>query len=237
MSNVNDMDTSLAMTAFESCLKSLKTLAGAHQTFDADAVPATPHALFERWFDAAVEARVSEPQVMTLSTVDPDGAPDARSVVLLNMDAQGWHFAANATSPKGRQLTHRPEAAITFYWPATAQQIRLRGKVARLSDEACRADFMARPERSRASILIGRQSQVLNSQDDLRHALHEQLARVASQPELASPHWGMYALAPHEVEFWQSDAERRFTRLRYVRAGNGAGSGVNASWERSLLWP
>lgn len=234
---MNDMDTRLPMTTFESRLKSLKTLAGAHQTFDTDAVPATPHALFEQWFDAAVEARVSEPHVMTLSTVDQDGAPDARSVVLLNMDAQGWHFAANATSPKGHQLTLRPEAAMTFYWPATAQQIRLRGKVRRLSDEACRADFMARPERSRASILIGRQSDVLNSRDDLRHALHEQLARVASQPELVSPHWGMYALTPHQVEFWQSDAERRFTRLRYVHAGTGTGNGADASWERSLLWP
>lgn len=217
------------MTPFQARLTSIKTLAGARQPFDTQAVPDTPQALFADWFDAAVEAKASEPQVMTLSTIDDDGTPDARSVVLLNMDERGWHFAANATSPKGRQLTQRPGAAITFYWPATAQQIRIRGAVQRLPEDACRADFMSRPERSRASILIGRQSEVLNSPDDLRRALDEQLARVAAQPDMASPHWGMYALSPREVEFWQSDAERRFTRLRYRRAG--------ATWERSLLWP
>ena len=113
-------------------LKALKTLAHAAPHVPAEDWPDTPQAQFERWLDEAVAAGAVEPQVMTLSTVRPDGRPDARSVVLLNVDARGWHFAASTRSPKGRQIENRPFAALTFYWPAIASQVRLSGPVERL---------------------------------------------------------------------------------------------------------
>ncbi len=209
--------------------KSLPVLTGQLSDFDTSAVPSSPQALFMQWLDDAVELGVAEPHVTTLSTVDPDGAPDARSVVLLDVGEEGWHFAANAASPKGRQLAKQPQAAMTFYWPGIGRQIRLRGEVKAQAREAGLADFRSRPEKSRAAILAARQSEVLEQTGDLDQALAVQLARLQEQPDLASELWTMYALKPLDVEFWQSNGQRRFTRLRYRRQG--------AQWTRQLLWP
>ncbi|VWB89274.1 pyridoxine/pyridoxamine 5'-phosphate oxidase [Burkholderia metallica] len=210
-------------------LKALKTLAHAAPHVQAGNWPDTPQAQFEHWFDEAVAAGAVEPQVMTLSTVRPDGRPDARSVVLLNVDARGWHFAASTRSPKGRQIDNRPFAALTFYWPAIASQVRLSGPVERLPAAEGRADFAGRPERSRASILAGRQSERLDDPDDLTRAIDAQLERLAADPALVSDDWHLYALAPDEVEFWRADSARRFARQAYRRAGQ--------HWERCALWP
>ncbi|OXI34742.1 oxidase [Burkholderia sp. AU16741] len=220
---------SVAMDTIATRLKALKTLAYAAPHVPADNWADTPHAQFERWLDEAVTAGALEPQVSTLSTVHPDGRPDARSVVLLNLDARGWHFAANARSPKGRQLANRPFAALTFYWPAIASQIRLSGPVERLPDAEGHADFASRPERSRASILAGRQSERLDDPADLTRAIDAQLERLAADPALVSADWHLYALAPDEVEFWRADSSRRFARQAYRRAGE--------HWERCALWP
>ncbi|HLO95220.1 MAG TPA: pyridoxal 5'-phosphate synthase [Burkholderiaceae bacterium] len=209
--------------------KSLPVLTGQLSDFDTSAVPATPQALFMQWLDEALERGVAEPQVGTLSTVDSDGAPDARSVMLLDVGEEGWHFAANAGSPKGRQLARQPQAAMTYYWPGTARQIRLRGEVGARPRELGLADFRSRPEKSRAAILAARQSEVLEQTADLDQALAAQLARIQADPELASEHWTLYALKPLDVEFWQSNDQRRFTRLRYRRQGQ--------QWTRQLLWP
>lgn len=209
--------------------KSLPVLTGTLGDFDTQAVPATPQDLFLQWFTDAVARGVNEPQVTTLSTVDPDGAPDARSVMLLDVNEDGWHFAANAVSPKGRQLARQPQAAMTFYWPGTARQVRLRGEVRALPREAGLTDFRSRPDKSRAAILAARQSEVLEQPGDLDVAQAAQLARLQQDPALASEHWTMYALRPLDVEFWQSNAVRRFTRLRYRQQGQ--------QWTRQLLWP
>ncbi|HGM5492741.1 TPA: pyridoxal 5'-phosphate synthase [Serratia fonticola] len=197
--------------------------------FDTANAPSTPQALFEQWLDQAIAAKVAEPHVMTLSTVDHENTPDARTVVLLNVTSQGWHFAINMRSPKGQQIDHRAYGALTFYWPELAQQIRLRGPVIPMSTESSIADFSRRPERSRAAILAARQSEVLESPRDLETAIQGQLYRLNAEPDLISPYWALLALAPTDVEFWQADTQRHFTRLRYRRDAQ--------RWERSLLWP
>lgn len=209
--------------------KSLPVLTGAQDDFDAHTVPAAPQDLFLQWFTEAVARGVAEPQVTTLSTVDPDGAPDARSVMLLDVNDEGWHFAANAHSPKGHQLARQSQAAMTFYWAGTARQVRLRGEVRALPPAAGLTDFRSRPDKSRAAILAARQSEVLEQPADLEQALAVQLARLQQDPTLASEHWTMYALRPLDVEFWQSNPVRRFTRLRYRQQGQ--------QWTRQLLWP
>jgi pyridoxamine 5'-phosphate oxidase len=214
-------------TDFRAYLRSLPVFAGPLPRFDPAAAPEQPDVLFREWLVAAVEAGVREPHAMTLSTTGTDGAPAARVLIVKNVDEHGWHFAAHDASPKG--LDARPAAALTFYWPAPARQVRVRGPVVREPAERGAADFLARPPGSRAEASLGRQSQVLHDPADLDRATGEALHRIEERPELVVPEWTLYTLRPAEVEFWQGDARRRHIRLRYTRLTPG--------WRREILWP
>ena len=212
-------------------LRGLKSLAGPFDKFDADNAPSDPSRLFQDWLRDAIALEIPEAHAMTLSTVDTDGSPDARVLILKNVDADGWHFASTKLSAKGRQIKARPIAAMTFYWQPLGRQIRLRGDVGEMSREVCEADFLARPVGSRASALLARQSDVLEKDDALETELAEQRDRLERDPSLVSPTWAVYAVKPNEIEFWQADEERRHTRLRYRRAAGDKG------WMKERLWP
>ncbi len=107
-------------------------------------LPAKPTLLFERWLCEAIDEGVPEPHAMTLSTCDGGGVPDARILILKDVDEQGWWFATSRVSAKGGQLGERPAAALTFYWPLQARQVRVRGPVVTGSPERSAADFLAR---------------------------------------------------------------------------------------------
>jgi pyridoxamine 5'-phosphate oxidase len=210
-------------------LRALPVFAGPLPAFDPDAAPEEPHTLFAEWLVAAVEAGVREPHAMTLSTVGADGVPSARVLILKNVDADGWQFAVHAHSPKGRELSLHPAAALTFYWPVQGRQVRVRGSVRAEPADRSAADFLARPPGSRAEALIGRQSQALSRREDLDTALAPARERIAGDPGFVTPHWTLYALAAEQVEFWQADRDRKHTRLRYERGRSG--------WTRGLRWP
>ncbi|WP_128375090.1 pyridoxine/pyridoxamine 5'-phosphate oxidase [Streptomyces cavernae] len=198
--------------------------------FDPSVAPEEPLALFAEWFAAAVAAGQTEPHTMALATVDEEGAPDVRTVMLHGADAShGWSFATHSTSRKGRQLAADPRAALHFYWAAQARQIRLRGTVATDSATASRADLRARSLGALASALVGRQSEVLSSLDELHSASDAAWQRAQEEPDAAAPSWTLYHLHPTEAEFFQGDARRRHVRLNYRKVG-----GV---WRRELLWP
>ncbi|MFG1608547.1 pyridoxal 5'-phosphate synthase [Actinoplanes sp. NPDC049265] len=216
-------------TDFRAYLRSLPVFAGELPRFDPDAAPDKPDDLFREWLVEAVEAGVREPHAMTLSTTASDGAPAARVLIVKNVDEHGWQFAAHDTSPKGRDLTAHRAAALTFYWPARARQVRVRGPVVPEPPERSAADFLARPPGSRAEASIGRQSQVLHDPADLDRAIKLARDRLDDQPSLVVPEWTLHTLRPAEVEFWQGDAGRRHTRLRYTRP--------NSTWQRDILWP
>ncbi len=195
----------------------------------ADDAPDTPHALFWQWLQFAVESGVPEPHAMTLSTIGADGHPDARVLILKDLDARGWHFASDATSPKGRQLARNAGAALTFYWPRLGRQVRLRGTATPLGEEAGREDFLARSLPSRAVALLGRQSQPLGSLAEFDERLATTRRCLDVAPDIYAPCWSVYALAPHHVEFWQGDRDRRHLRLSYAQDASG--------WRRQMLWP
>ncbi len=197
--------------------------------FDPASAPDAPLPLFRRWFAEAVAAGQAEPHTMQLATADASGAPDVRTLMLHGADEDGWHFASHATSNKGRQLAARPEAALHFYWPAQARQIRLRGTVTAASSTESRADLHARSTGALAAALVGRQSEILVSQEELARASQEAWHRAQAEPSAPVATWTLYALDPVEVEFFQGDARRRHVRLRYRREGGG--------WVRELLWP
>ncbi|GLY87579.1 pyridoxine/pyridoxamine 5'-phosphate oxidase [Actinoallomurus iriomotensis] len=212
-------------------LRSLEVFAGPLADFDPAGAPAEPVDLFLGWLREAVEAGVPDPHAMTLSTVGADGGPDARVLILKNVDAGGWQFAVHAGSPKGRQLADVPRAALTFYWPLQGRQVRVRGAVEPASPEQSAADLLARAPSARAEALLGRQSGHLESLDDRDRAFRTALARIEADPALVSPEWTLYTLVPVQIEFWQADKDRVHTRLRYERSGR------RGPWETHMLWP
>jgi pyridoxamine 5'-phosphate oxidase len=196
--------------------------------FDPDDVPERPDELFLAWLVEAGE-HVLAPHAVTLSTVDPDGAPDARVVILKTVDETGFTVATSADSPKGGQLAKDPRAALTFFWPGRGRQVRVRGPVHPCAPEVSARDFLERPPASRAEALVGRQSEVLDDPGELVAAGAEAARRVESDATLVPPSWTRYLLAPDSVEFWQARHDRRHVRLRYRR--------VDLGWVRERLWP
>lgn len=216
---------------FRDLLRSQKVWDTELPAFDPAAAPDAPLGLFHRWFAEAVAAGQPEPHTMTLATADGAGRADARTVMLHDADAAGWHFASHDISRKGRQLAQRPHAALHFYWPAQARQIRLRGPVAVAPHAEALADLHARSTGALAAALVGHQSEVLASRAELTEASEAAWERAAERPDADAPSWTLYVLAPDEVEFFQGDARRRHVRLRY-RAADQQGA-----WLRELLWP
>ncbi len=198
--------------------------------FDPSAAPGSPTDLFLEWLAAAVEDGVAAPHALTLGTVDRDGIPDARVVILKDVDDDGFSFATSSDSPKGRQLEGAPAAALTLFWPTVGRQIRIRGSVRPAGTEENDADFRRRHPVARALVLAGEQSSVLRSRDELDDAVATQVQRLEGDgPTPGSTTWTVYTVSPDSVEFWQADPERRHLRLRYARDGAG--------WSRTLLWP
>ncbi|ARE76008.1 pyridoxal 5'-phosphate synthase [Streptomyces sp. NPDC059558] len=215
---------------FRATLHSLRVWDSPLPGFDPAAAPREPVALFREWFVHAARAGQLEPHTMSLATVDGDGRPDVRTLMLHDVDARGWHFASHATSAKGVQLAARPEAALGFYWPSVGRQVRVRGRVTACGPEESRADLAVRSRGALAAALTGRQSEVLGSVEELARVSAAAWERAGSEPDAPAPTWTRYVLDPAEVEFFQGDAARRHIRLRYSRTASG-------SWDRELLWP
>ena len=210
-------------------LRLLKSLAGPFPAFDSDLAPDEPRELFSDWLRDAIEAGVKEPHAMMLSTIDENGTPDARVLILKNLDHRGWHFATTGNGPKGRQIALNPTVALTFYWPVLGRQVRLRGMALQAEVHERDADFRARAPGAKAVALVERQSEVLGSRQELENALARQHCRLQGEPDLVAPSWALFIVMPHDVEFWQGDSERRHHRLRYKREKTG--------WIREQLWP
>jgi pyridoxamine 5'-phosphate oxidase len=210
-------------------LRGIEVFSGELPAFDLTDLPADPHELFTDWLLDAVRRGVREPHAMTLSTAGVDGAPSARVLILKNVSRDGWQFASSSASRKGTDLAARPAAALTFYWPDLARQVRVTGTVGPGTAEDSAADFLARSPGARAEALLGRQSRPLGALAERDAAVAASAERVAREPDAVAPHWTLYTLRARGVEFWQGDRERRHTRVDYTR-GNGG-------WERGLLWP
>ncbi|MFF2554596.1 pyridoxal 5'-phosphate synthase [Nocardia sp. NPDC058058] len=223
------MDQSAAVDGLREILRGLPVLKGTAPAFDPSDAPEDPVALFAEWFRLAVDTGVREPHAMTLSTVAPTGQPSARVLILKDVDCDGWHFAINAASRKGRELSECPVAALTFYWPELVRQVRVCGSVVADAPEVAAADFLARPDGSRRMALTRRQSQVLADSGDLDAALEQAGRELELTPDLVPAEWTSYAVRPLEIEFWQGDSQRRHQRLRYTASGG--------EWSRAVLWP
>ncbi|GAA1648788.1 pyridoxine/pyridoxamine 5'-phosphate oxidase [Actinoplanes couchii] len=217
------------MSELRQFLRCLPVFAGDMPDFDTSVAPERPEDLFVEWLTEAVAARVREPHAMTLSTLGVDDIPDARVLLLKNVDADGWQFASHRGSPKGLELEALSAAALTFLWREQGRQIRVRGRVVTAPPEECAADFLARSPVGRAEALAGRQSQPLHDRRQLVIAAEEAAERFAVEPDLVVDEWTLYTVRAQQVEFWQADKDRRHIRLQYLRDGE--------TWQRHELWP
>ncbi|MEV0066097.1 pyridoxal 5'-phosphate synthase [Amycolatopsis sp. NPDC050768] len=198
-------------------------------SFDLEAAPETPEDLFLEWLTEAAE-HVLAPHAVTLSTVDSEGFPDARVVILKDIAPSAWAIATSSESPKGHQLDANPHAALTFFWPGRGRQVRVRGTVAPASPEVSAEDFLARPPASRVEAFIGHQSEPLADPAKLVEAADAAAHWVAENPHTAPETWTRYLVTPTTVEFWQASHDRRHLRLRYLRDADD-------TWTRERLWP
>ena len=184
---------------------------------------------FEAWFAEAREAGVEVPEAMALATATPSGRPSARMVLLKGADERGFAFHTNYESRKGDELAANPQAALLFHWRPLGRQVRVEGRVERVSPDESEAYFRTRPLGSRIAAWASPQSRPLTDRAELERLYEEASERLPGDDVPRPPHWGGFRLVPVAYEFWQHAENRLHDRVRYERDGNG--------WRRERLAP
>ena len=181
---------------------------------------ADPLRLFAAWLEEAVQAGLPLPNAMTLATVTPEGAPDARIVLLKGLERGGFAFYTNYSSRKARQMQTRPQACLVFQWSELERQIRIEGAVEKVTAAESDAYFASRPLGARLSAWASPQSAPVASRQILEKSMEEARKRHGDAPP-RPPHWGGYRVIPQRMEFWQGRADRLHDRLLYTAAAAG----------------
>jgi pyridoxamine 5'-phosphate oxidase len=187
-----------------------------------------PIAMFSALFERAGR-ECAEPNAMVLSTVDADGRPSARYVLLKGVDERGFVFYTNLGSRKARALAANPYAALTFYWPPLDKQVRVEGDVERVSEADADAYFATRPRATQIGAWASKQSASLASPASLNERIRDVRDRFDGAPVPRPPFWSGFRVVARSIEFWTRDPARLHERVIFQRR--------NGEWERSLLFP
>jgi pyridoxamine 5'-phosphate oxidase len=178
-------------------------------------VAADPVEQFCRWFDAALDAGLHEPNAMTVATAARDGRPSARVVLLKGFDSRGFVFYTNYEGRKGRELEENPRAALLFYWGELERQVRIEGTVSRASEEESDAYYASRPRGSRLGAWASEQSRTVEGREVLEDRIGDLEAEYEGHEVPRPPFWGGYRVRPEVVEFWQGRENRLHDRIVY----------------------
>ncbi len=190
-----------------------------------------PAALFRRWMEDATAAEINDPNAMALATVDGEGMPNIRMVLLKDAEVDGFVFYTNLGSTKARELTDNPKAALCFHWKSLRRQVRVRGLMQPVSDAEADEYFASRPKGSQIGAWASKQSQVLEG----RFALEKRIAKYTAKFNVGRvprpSFWSGFRLTPLEIEFWHDRPYRLHDRIVFSRK-----SEVEA-WEKTRLYP
>jgi len=198
---------------------------------DGDRTALDPLALFEEWFALAGEAEPNDPHAMALASVDADGMPDVRMVLLNARDERGFAFFTNFESAKGAQLLAQPRAAMVMHWKSLRRQVRMRGPVEVVTEAEADAYFASRPKGSQIASSASQQSRVLDSKLTLLDAVSMLATEIDDGLVLRPPHWSGFRLVPTSIEFWKDGEFRLHDRVRFTRTGAGQ------AWTSARLYP
>ena len=190
-----------------------------------------PFALFAEWFAEAVKAEPNDPTAMSLATVDTEGMPDVRMVLMKGYDADGFVFYSHVASPKGRELAANPKAGLLFHWKSLRRQVRIRGNVSPVTDAEADAYFATRPKQAQIGCWASKQSQPLES----RFAFEQAIALVAAKHmigEVPRPSgWSGWRIAPTRIEFWHDRPFRLHDRIEFRR------DTPDGAWNKVRMYP
>ncbi len=191
--------------------------------------PKNPLTLFQKWFNEALKAEVIDVTAMALATVSKRGIPSNRIVLLKGLDQRGFVFFTNFQSQKGRELAGSPVASLLFFWPQLVRQVRIVGKVVKVSTKESDVYFKTRPRGSQLGAWASEQSETVPNRDFLEKCMKALEEKYQGKVIPRPPYWGGYLVIPRSIEFWQGRPNRLHDRLRYVRQGQ--------SWRRERLAP
>jgi pyridoxamine 5'-phosphate oxidase len=190
-----------------------------------------PIVLFGEWLEAAKAGEPNDPNAMALATVDADGLPDVRMVLLKDVDARGFTFYSNTGSAKGRQLAGEPKAALLFHWKSLRRQVRVRGPIEAVSEAEADAYFASRARASQIGAWASDQSAPMESRLALEARIAEYGLKFGLGKVPRPPNWTGYRLVPQAMEFWRDRPFRLHERLVFSRGGAGQ------AWTTSRLFP
>ncbi|MET4072554.1 pyridoxamine 5'-phosphate oxidase [Bradyrhizobium sp. S3.2.6] len=190
-----------------------------------------PFALFEAWLNEAIKSEPNDPNAMALATVDPDGLPDVRMVLMKGFDTEGFVFYSHIASQKGRELAANPKAALLFHWKSLRRQVRIRGNVTPVTDAEADAYFATRPKQAQIGAWASKQSQELES----RFAFERAIATVAAKHVIGEvprpPGWSGWRVTPVRIEFWHDRPFRLHDRIEFRRDVAGQ------KWSKTRMYP
>ena len=188
-----------------------------------------PLLLFSDWFREAEKSGLFLPESMALATATPDGIPSVRYVLLKAYDERGFVFYTNYESRKAREMEENPEATLLFHWAILQRQVRVEGRVTRISEEESAAYFHSRARGSQIGAWASAQSEILPDRETLERRVKEYAEKFRGREVPLPPFWGGYRLAPRSMEFWQGRANRLHDRVKFIRQGG--------DWDRVRLYP